>query len=300
MHKKNQYRLSNIQKQLGITPNGILDIKTTYSLLNHFQINPPLSSPQKCIAALQKELNLYVDGIFGSATLTAIESQMGISQKTHDNRGALTISQKAFDFIIKAEVSSQSVYDKRYKYPTWPGGYSGVTIGIGFDCGYSSKKYFYSVWSEYLKENELIALSATCGMKGVKCKAMLPTLKHIEIPYETAVAKFYDTVLPACARDVKRTYPGIEKLPPDTQGAILSLVYNRGYLINDTDRRKEMKALKPIIAAGNLPGIAEQLRSMKRLWDPKKQKGLITRRENEALLAENGTFNILPENTIIV
>ncbi|MFN4246567.1 MAG: hypothetical protein ACK4EY_02525 [Flavipsychrobacter sp.] len=301
MHKKNQYRLSNIQKQLGVAQSGLLDAKTIDALLHHFQIKPLSSSPQKCIAALQKKLILHPDGILGSATLTTIERNIDISTTTTtNNTESLTISKKAFDFIIDSEISSKFKYNRNYKFPTWAGGYSGVTIGIGFDCGYCSKIYFYSVWSEYLKEKELIALSATCGIKGAKCKALIPALKHIEIPYETAVTKFYDTVLPACARDVKRTYPGVEKLPPDTQGAILSLVYNRGYLINDTDRRKEMKALKPIIAAGDLPGIAAQLRSMKRLWDSKKQKGLITRRENEALLAENGTFNILPENTIVV
>jgi hypothetical protein len=39
---------------------------------------------------------------------------------------------------------------------------------------------------------------------------------------------------------------------------------------------------------------------MRRLWDPKKQKGLILRREAEATLAENATFNLLPEDLIIV
>jgi len=56
----------------------------------------------------------------------------------------------------------------------------------------------------------------------------------------------------------------------------------------------------PLVAAGDLAGIAAQLRSMKRLWDPVKQKGLITRREQEAKLVEQASFMVLPENIVMV
>jgi hypothetical protein len=47
-------------------------------------------------------------------------------------------SQAAVDLIVAEEVSSQAVYQARYQHPEWPGGASGVTIGIGYDCGYST------------------------------------------------------------------------------------------------------------------------------------------------------------------
>jgi hypothetical protein len=50
----------------------------------------------------------------------------------------LKSSQAAIDLIVMEEVSSQAAYTKLYQGPTWPGGASGVTIGIGYDGGYST------------------------------------------------------------------------------------------------------------------------------------------------------------------
>jgi hypothetical protein len=46
------------------------------------------------------------------------------------------ISQAAFDMIVEFEVSGEAAYDKRYRQPTRPGAASGITIGIGYDCGH--------------------------------------------------------------------------------------------------------------------------------------------------------------------
>lgn len=293
-------RIKAIQKNLGATHTGVIDIETCLKLETALNIKPTGTSLTTHIKAIQRALNVGDDGIVGPVTLSRIEALIQPKLPPIPIGASMVISAKSLDLIVNAEVTSKEVYNQKYQSPIWPGGDSGVTVGIGFDCGYCSKQELADAWGTTLSASQLSLLQSTCGKKGATCKELIPGLKSVKIAYDAAVKVFYQHTLPACARDVKRTYPGIEKLPPDTQGAILSLVYNRGYLINDTDRRKEMKALKPIIAAGDLQGIAAQLRSMKRLWDPKKQKGLITRRENEALLAENGTFNILPENTIIV
>ncbi|MER3498445.1 MAG: hypothetical protein C4308_07320 [Chitinophagaceae bacterium] len=50
--------------------------------------------------------------------------------------GSLIISQKSIDQLIAFVISSKELYEKKYQQPTWPGGASGVTIGIGYDCGY--------------------------------------------------------------------------------------------------------------------------------------------------------------------
>ena len=293
-------RIKAIQKNLEIGQTGIIDMPTCLKLEAALNIKPTATALTTHIKAIQRALNIGDDGIVGPVTLSRIEALIQPKLPLIPIGASMIISFKSLDLIVNAEVTSKEVYTQKYQSPIWPGGDSGVTVGIGFDCGYCSKQELADAWGATLSPAQLSLLQSTCGKKGVGCKDLIPGLKSIKIGYDTAVKIFYQHTLPACARDVKRTYPGIEKLPPDTQGAILSLIYNRGPLINDTDRRKEMKALKTIIAAGDLNDIAAQLRSMKRLWDPKKQKGLITRRENEALLAENGTFNILPENTIVV
>jgi hypothetical protein len=38
------------------------------------------------------------------------------------------------------EVTSQSVYNKKYTSPIMPGGDSGVTFGLGTDLGYITEK----------------------------------------------------------------------------------------------------------------------------------------------------------------
>ena len=48
------------------------------------------------------------------------------------------ISQAAFDLIVAEEVSSQAAYNARYQRPERPGGQSGITVGIGYDCGYAT------------------------------------------------------------------------------------------------------------------------------------------------------------------
>jgi len=48
------------------------------------------------------------------------------------------------------------------------------------------------------------------------------------------------------------------------------------------ERRKEMAAIKPLVAAKDYQGMAEQILSMKRLWQGKGLKGLLRRRDEEA------------------
>ena len=87
-----------------------------------------------------------------------------------------------------------------------------------------------------------------------------------------------------------QAFPGLEKLPADAQGALVSLVYNRGTSMVDKpgeDRRKEMRAIRDAVEEQDLQEIADQLRSMKRLWAGKGLDGLLARREAEAELVES-------------
>ena len=51
-----------------------------------------------------------------------------------------------------------------------------------------------------------------------------------------------------------------------------------------------MKAIEPMVIAKDLKGIAEQIRSMKRLWDKEKLRGLHDRRDKEAQIIEEATI----------
>src|SRR5262245_27450735 len=46
------------------------------------------------------------------------------------------IPTRAVSFIGRHEVGSRKLYDLNASRPTWPGGASGVTIGVGYDLGY--------------------------------------------------------------------------------------------------------------------------------------------------------------------
>jgi GH24 family phage-related lysozyme (muramidase) len=97
---------------------------------------------------------------------------------------------------------------------------------------------------------------------------------------------FLDRSVPTYAKQTATAFPGLEKLPPDAQGALISLVYNRGPRLADRDPkvedRREMRAIRDAVANGDLQTIADQLRAMKRLWEGKQQGGLLKRRDAEA------------------
>ena len=80
-------------------------------------------------------------------------------------------------------------------------------------------------------------------------------------------------------------YPGVDKLPADSQAGLLSLVLNRGARKSGASRR-EMKALEPLVANADLDGISNQILSMKRLWEGKGLDGLLRRREHEAAMVK--------------
>lgn len=293
-------RIKAIQKQLAVSQTGTIDLPTCQKLEVRLNISVNSASLITHIKKIQAALKILADGLIGPVTISRVEALIVPKLPDIPAGASMVVSQKSLDAIVAYEVSSKQAYNKYYQSPTWPGGESGVTIGIGFDIGYCTKQELTKAWKDTLPASSLNALLAICGKKGAQCKAMLPGLKNIKVPYDAAIKVFYHTTLPACAADVRKVYPGVEKLPPDAQGALLSLVYNRGPVANDTDRRKEMKAIIPLAAIGDLNGIAAQLRSMKRLWPKPEQKGLVARREAEAKMVENATMDILPEEIVIV
>lgn len=243
----------------------------------------PDNSVLNRIKTIQRRLGVEDDGIIGAATLTAIERLL-----PNDSTVAvydLMCSHHGLSKLISFEISSESYYQRFLQQPTWPGGSSGITIGIGYDLGYHNPTQIRKDWQNTIPDKDLDKLISVAGLKSEDAKKALRRVNMIKIPLAIAQSVFYIAVLPRFAADTRKAFPGVEALPADAQTALLSLVFNRGTKMTGS-RRREMAAIRPRVLAVDLPGIAAQIRAMKRLWENTPLSGLIVRREEEALLLE--------------
>ncbi len=191
-------------------------------------------------------------------------------------------SKKALRLILDAEGMDQP--------GKWPGADSGVTIGIGYDLGYATIDQFESDWGEHLSSAHRERLKACIGLRGIRAKNRAPELKDIKITRKMAEQVFEERSLPLYRFRSAQAFPGLDELPLDAQGALVSLVFNRGTSMVDKpgqDKRKEMRAIRDMVPRKDLAGIAQQLRSMKRLWAGKGLGGLLKRRDAEADLVQS-------------
>lgn len=199
-------------------------------------------------------------------------------------------SKAAIDLVVGFEIGSRQQYENKYKHPEWPGGQSGVTIGIGYDLGYTTEKTFMRDFGDVLAPPDFNALAETIGKTGQAAKAALAAVKHIVVPWDDAMRVFTAVDVPKYEDMIVKACPNAVNMPGDCFGAIFSIVYNRGAggFHAAGDRYKEMRAIAADIQNGTWTDIPKQIRSMKRLWNANTQGGLITRREKEAQLFEEG------------
>jgi GH24 family phage-related lysozyme (muramidase) len=200
------------------------------------------------------------------------------------------ISSRAIDLIIASEVSSRDAYRAHYDRPVWPKGASGVTIGIGYDIGESTQAFFKEDWGEYLNSETLELLSKACAVSGNGAKTLIPTFKSVRVSWDIAMTQFQRETLPRYVGETERALKNTAELSPDSFGALVSLVYNRGVPFHNPDPRFiEMQELSKNMSSKNFQGIPANIRSMERLWkDMPKFKGVVIRREAEATLFELG------------
>jgi len=192
------------------------------------------------------------------------------------------ISRKAADLIIQFEIGGRNIYEKSYQKPTWAGGESGITIGIGADLGFMTEKEFMKVWSPHLNLNFIECLRKVVGLKGIQAKQMLRgEILNVRVPYNTAYEVFVKYDIPKYYAKTKAIYPQLDELNEDTQGALVSMVYNRGNKL-EGDSRVEMKAIVEMVKNKDYEGIAEEIEKSKRHWEHKNLDGLVVRREAEA------------------
>lgn len=182
------------------------------------------------------------------------------------------------DKIVEFEVSTRSWYEKFAARPTWPGGASGITIGIGYDLGQHSAAEFRRDW-EGTEAGKSLDLAACCGVCGTQASWLMHTVSFMQVSYEDAVRVFDNVILPRYIDLTVKTFPNCDLLPMDAFGALVDLVYNRGTSMTG-DSRREMAAIKNAMAAGDFVAIPAYIRAMKRLWPL--STGLQARREWEA------------------
>ena len=245
------------------------------------------------IKGIQRKLGVEDDGVVGVETVSALERRLDII----DDEGAkvptapdaaLTLSRAGIDRLIAFEISSENNYRKKLERPVWPGGGSGATIGIGYDLGYRTKRQIDDDWRSHVSDGDLQHLLAASGIRGEPAGGATRVLRQagVKIPLDAATRVFYRTTLPEYAARTRRLYPGVQKLPPDAQAALVSLVYNRGESLTGA-RRAEMARIKEHVRRGDLEAIAGEIESMKRLWEGKNLPGLLARRDAEAKLVRD-------------
>jgi GH24 family phage-related lysozyme (muramidase) len=200
----------------------------------------------------------------------------------------MTIPKSAIDLIVNEEGLDQP--------SKWPGGGSGITIGIGYDIG--EERNFKQDWAGVMPADQILALSKAIGITGQRAHEMAINFRSITISMEQALKVFATKTLPHYIDETLKAFPGIEKLPDVVLGAMVSIVYNRGA---DTagPRRVEMREIRNLISAFSgssgsdamlqscLKAIATQIRMMKRLWvGTDIEHDMNGRRESEAKLVE--------------
>jgi GH24 family phage-related lysozyme (muramidase) len=216
--------------------------------------------------------------------LDAIADKFGDTIDFQTSLGIYRISKKSAEFILSWEAYVSKPYV--------PAGdqSSGITVGYGYDLGQQTTSSAREVLAKYYSNNQVERLLTAIGKKGDQARAIVHGLSHIIISKDNALDMAMLLKQRYCQKVVD-AYPQAINLPPDSAGAMLSLIYNRGPSLalpkpNDPiDSRREMREIRDDFSAGNIRKIPGRLRSMKRLWA--NQRGLIKRREGEAQLIEN-------------
>ncbi|MFP3614542.1 hypothetical protein SB778_31110 [Paraburkholderia sp. SIMBA_050] len=198
------------------------------------------------------------------------------------------ISDDAIKTIILFEVTGKIRYEQKFQRPIWPGGESGITVGVGYDLGYVTPKWLKDDWGKIISPSDLATLKDACGIRGEAANRALGKFKSVTIPWEKANPQFRNYLLPLYVAETLARLPNANKLSDDSLGAMVSLVYNRGAggFRSPKPQYKEMRAILQHMEVEKYELVPEEFRKMTRLWP--KTRGLLTRRELEARLFEKG------------
>ena len=192
---------------------------------------------------------------------------------------------KSAAFLIKVETLQV--------HPYWPGGVSGVTLGVGWDIGYHDPAELRRIWAA-LGKDALERLDMAAGKKGEAAHAVIAQLKSIDVPAEISKQVLSDSLNGYYYPFITGHFSGLASLPAEAQVVLISLVFNRGVSMGhepdwrfskEVDSRWEFRELRRDVQEADLFAIYTHLGTMKRLWEKSGGRGLrIRRRDEQALI----------------
>lgn len=204
-------------------------------------------------------------------------------------------SQRAVLLIVTEEDGDQNYYLKTEEHFSWPGGSSGPTVGVGYDCGYETAASIREDWTGFIDTARITILTTAAGIKGGSAKSFVAEHgKSVTLTWDESLAQFSGRELPKWEAIVGSHLPNTDKLTSDCFGALTSLAYNRGPSFDlPGSRYVEMRNIKAHMAAERFDLIPAEFLAMRRLWP--KGGDLWNRRGHEALLFRDGlTLNTTP------
>ncbi|MFX1697772.1 pesticin C-terminus-like muramidase [Paraburkholderia sp. A1RO-5L] len=205
-------------------------------------------------------------GVVGNFVATCTEEWQTDVLDFQTTEGIFYSSKEAFALILRAEGYGETPYV--------PGNSSdqssGVTIGYGYDLGQQIAAQASADLNGLVSPEQISRLLVAIGKHGDRARILISSLSDIKISNPNALE---------LAKRMKRRYaqytvdafPGVTRLHPHCQGALLSLIVNRGPSLQDQPHQKtraQMREIRMAIDENNLSGVPFQLRAMKVLWDP--------------------------------
>jgi len=211
-----------------------------------------------------------------------------------DKNLPIHVSQKSIDLIVYYEVGGKDYYNKFLKrpiVPAWQTTASGVTLAFGNDVGHMNHREIQEAFQGILSQKQIDLLKSVSGMKGSNAYYNgLPKVKHlISVEYDDAEKIFKRYTLPKFTQQTANAFKiSKNRLHPHSNGALTSLVFNRGPSMSTSSSRNEMRFIRDDIAKNNDVKVPNHIKNMKRLWSPTALRGLHLRRDAEARLFQEG------------
>lgn len=258
----------------------IPDTPTLQSLLNRtgaLLIRDGIIGPRTraAILAAQQRFGLPETGLADARLVRRLENLPPLSP---------VIGDEGAGFIIRAEIGTAESYAARWCRPHWPGGFSGVTLGFGYDLRFRDYQTLLLDWSGQLPAGDLGRLIPWCGKPGSRAAAV--ALDRIIVPFTAAMNVFTRITLPEAVAAAQTAFAGLMALPMACRAALVSLVYNRGARL-DGPRREEMRVIASLLPdPGRWGEVPAQFDAMARLWP--EMPGLAARRRAEGALWRRG------------
>jgi hypothetical protein len=224
--------------------------------------------------------HFHVAGFIGGFNIGCPEKCKTEVYEIETTVGIFVVSKKLFEYILDIE-----------RYSEYPYALSdnsiGITIAYGYDLGQQASTTVDTELAGLYSPGEIEILKISLGKKGAEARAHLATVRHIAINKDNAL-KLAVIMKKRYAQQIVDIYPEVINLHPDCQGALLSLVINRGNALSGTTPAKtaarlEMKQIQEDFINDKIEMIPSRLRDMTRLWrDDSTRRGVAIRREKEA------------------